>query len=442
MRRGGTRRSGPGPSNACRNAASSNPAGPSAATRRSGSAAAARSASSRRRRERAARARRDSAGPGPASSPRSRRSRASAVTASDAAARGSTASSVRLAAGSASMAAVTAARTGSSCSPSRTVTRRITLASRTWPSSIRPARATIATRSGPPRIQAISYVVSRSDTWPPSAESSPHSWDARRPAGDASGGDAVQLDPEPGAVGGQHLDVVAALTLVALVPSRTDGRADEGASAQGHPARLGERRADEGAGEVRLRRAAVPPAPGLEVTERAGPRLQAILRRAVLEHVEVALGRLGDPEDAAWIVLVITLVEPQRVVRVTAEADVGAPRPGPYGEVVVRHAAPVAGERAGGRQLDLEAERRQQRREGAAQLVAEPAAAPVDDLGDQRLGLQDDVLAEVDAQVLEGHRAQMTQVQVAQRVRVGPCWARGFDSVEVGVRPGVVFVFF
>src|SRR3954468_13486229 len=182
-------------------------------------------------------------------------------------------------------------------------------------------------------------------------------------------GHAVQRDAEPFAVGGEHLIVVAERLFDALAVHRTD----EVASAERDPPGLGEHRADEGPGEVRLRRRPVPPAPRREVRELARPPLQPVLRPAVLEDVEVAVGGLGDAEDAPGVDLVAALVQAQWVMRVTAEADVGEPGPDAQRHVVVRHAEPVAAEHPGGQHVHLEPERREQRRERAVQLVTEAA---------------------------------------------------------------------
>lgn len=71
-------------------------------------------------------------------------------------------------------------------------------------------------------------------------------------------------------------------------------------------------------------------------------------------------------------------------------------------------------------QFHLVAECGEQRAEGAVQFVAEAAPPASDQLVQQPLLLQHDLLAEVDRQVLEGHRPQMAQMQLVQ------CPAGGF----------------
>ena len=68
-------------------------------------------------------------------------------------------------------------------------------------------------------------------------------------------------------------------------------------------------------------------------------------------------------------------------------------------------------------QLDGEAERDEQRGEGAVQLVAEPAARAHGDLLDERRHVQHDRHAEVDVEVLERHPHAMRTVQAPQRTR-------------------------
>jgi hypothetical protein len=69
--------------------------------------------------------------------------------------------------------------------------------------------------------------------------------------------------------------------------------------------------------------------------------------------------------------------------------------------VVVRHAEPVLAVHPRGLVVDVVAERPQQRGERAVEFVTEAAPPPLDDLRDQGGVVEHDVLADVDAEVLE-----------------------------------------
>jgi hypothetical protein len=86
----------------------------------------------------------------------------------------------------------------------------------------------------------------------------------------------------------------------------------------------------------------------------------------------------------------------------------------------------------GRQQRHLGAERPQQRRERAVELVAETAAA-ADHLGHQAVLVELDRHAEVDVEVLERHRGQVPLVQLGQRRTVHSGRSCGSDAVEVGV---------
>src|SRR6516162_3888993 len=72
-----------------------------------------------------------------------------------------------------------------------------------------------------------------------------------------------------------------------------------------------------------------------------------------------------------------------------------------------------------------------QQREGTVEFVAEAAAPPGDDLGDQVGLVQGDGLAQVNAQVLERHGALVRQMQRAERGRVQYRGPAGPDAVQV-----------
>src|SRR5262249_58078520 len=89
-----------------------------------------------------------------------------------------------------------------------------------------------------------------------------------------------------------------------------------------HAAVLGQARADRRLREVRVRRRLLPPAGRSELREVAMPPLRTVLRRRVTYDGDVPVVDIEDPEHAAGITLIATLVEGQRVRAVVAEPDV------------------------------------------------------------------------------------------------------------------------
>ena len=83
-------------------------------------------------------------------------------------------------------------------------------------------------------------------------------------------------------------------------------------------------------------------------------------------------------------------------------------------------------------QRRVEPERGQERREGAVQLVAEPAPASHRDLLDERVLLEHDRHTQVDVEVLERHGPQVRHVQATQPVRVHTGTLGDADPIQVG----------
>lgn len=167
--------------------------------------------------------------------------------------------------------------------------------------------------------------------------------------------------------------------------------------------------------------------------------LEQVLRCPVLGHAQVALLRLGDPEDATRIPLLTALTEVEREVAVRPEADVRE-QIGPVdgadaeGEMVVRDAeVSLLAVHPGLEQGHLEAQRGEQRREAAVELVTEPAATAVHELGDDRFLVDGDLLTQMDREVLERHRPLVREVQGAQRQSGRRRGVRCRDAAEIGV---------
>ena len=244
----------------------------------------------------------------------------------------------------------------------------------------------------------------------------------------------AQLDAEVLPVGGEYRRVGRQLLLGARAPAGADQRA----AAERDPAVRGEQGADRCLPEVRLRPGLLPPAGGLEFGQLAGPALDPVLGLAVLGYLDVAFGGVVELEGPGPVGLRTALVEQQRIVAVAAEADVGQPRPAAVGrghdqrQVVERRPEPVLSLHPRGDPADRAADRLEQQRERAVELVAEAAAPPGDDLVEQVSLGQRDRLGKMDAQVLERHRPLMRPVQFAQRGRVGGDRAADLDAAQVG----------
>lgn len=104
------------------------------------------------------------------------------------------------------------------------------------------------------------------------------------------------------------------------------------------------------------------------------------------------------------------------------------------GEMVVRDAeVSLLAVHPGMEQGHLEAQRREQRREPAVELVTEAAAVAVHELGDDRFLIDGDVLAQMDREVLERDRPLVREVQRAQRLCGRRRGARRRDAAEIGV---------
>src|SRR5215472_6846802 len=143
--------------------------------------------------------------------------------------------------------------------------------------------------------------------------SAPHGREERR--------HAIQHDAEVGAVSRQYLVIPGQEILLPF----TVGRLDKRPVAEGNSAVLGEPRADQGPGEMRLRRGLLPPGGGLEVAQPPGPRLDSVLWLAIHEDVEVAVSGIGYPERSAGVALLRANVHIQWVVAEPAEANVDQP---------------------------------------------------------------------------------------------------------------------
>ena len=169
---------------------------------------------------------------------------------------------------------------------------------------------------------------------------------------------------------------------------------------------------------MRCRGRRLPPSHRHELGQRARAALEAVLRFAVHEDVQIAVLRVQDKELAIGIGLRVDRGQPQRMPGEPAEADVGEPGFLEFdddGGVVQRRAeGAVRREDLGGVQPGVEAEFAQERGEQAVQLVAESAAAPVHDLVEERVFGQVDRLAEMHAEVLERDRGQVPLLQEAQ----------------------------
>src|ERR1700694_1443922 len=243
-------------------------------------------------------------------------------------------------------------------------------------------------------------------------------------------GDAVEGDVEVVPVGGQHLFIAGKNALAAI---RAVGL-DKGPVGYADPTRFGQPGANDRLSEVRPRRRLMPPAGGFEVGKASGSRLEAVLRLTIHEDVEIAVVPGLYLERPARVDLVRADRQAQRVVAVLTEADIDKPwlsEVNPKSHVIVRWPEPVATDNPGGQHRDAVTERCQQHAEPAVELVTESAPAPMHEFVQQCLWVEDDGLAQVDAQVLEGHREQVALVQLTKAACVEVRGGFRPDSVQV-----------
>jgi len=99
--------------------------------------------------------------------------------------------------------------------------------------------------------------------------------------------------------------------------------------------------------------------------------------------------------------------------------------------VIERRADPIVVEYSGREKRDFEAQGTQEDGERAIQLVTEASTAPLDKFRHQRLRLEEDLLSEVDAQVLERNRQEVRCVQQPQAFEAGRGRRRDAKAVQV-----------
>jgi LuxR family transcriptional regulator, maltose regulon positive regulatory protein len=161
-------------------------------------------------------------------------------------------------------------------------------------------------------------------------------------------------------------------------------------------------------------------------------------RPAVLQDVDVSRAGVGEPEHPGRIILVLSGLQEQRIVAVTAETHVGEPWPAAVGRAhderqkIERRAQAGLPVYPGGDPAYLRAERLEQQRECAVERVAEAAAVTVHDLVDQVAFVQRDRFGQVNAQVLERHGQLVRPVQRTQARRVTGSGRGDADAVQVG----------
>lgn len=158
-------------------------------------------------------------------------------------------------------------------------------------------------------------------------------------------------------------------------------------------------------GELRRGRRGVVTNPVDEVAEQPGRRGQDVADLTLGDQRDGAVRCTTEAEVTRRIALDLRGVEAQRSQERAPEAHVGQA----WSVVGVHVQGEVAERDAVGpdlrrEQLDLEAERSQQRGERAVELVAETATPSHRQLVDQRVLVQHDRLPEMDAEVLERHR--------------------------------------
>ena len=180
----------------------------------------------------------------------------------------------------------------------------------------------------------------------------------------------------------------------------------------------------------------LPEAGGPEVGQPIWPRVQPILRLAALEHVNVRTD-IVDVEPAGRIVLRLAGVQPERLRGELPESDIdqiGPIQRHPDRHVIERRAVALRTVHPRLQQLDAIAEMAEQCPEETVEFVAEAAATAYHDLLEELILVQDDRLAQMDAEVLERHGAQMRSLQQPQPHVVGWAGVARTDPLQIGPR--------
>jgi hypothetical protein len=180
----------------------------------------------------------------------------------------------------------------------------------------------------------------------------------------------------------------------------------------------------------------MPPARWHEVSQTAGPQLDPVLRPPISDDSTSLSAASATWNSPAGSRLRSAIVECYRQDAVVTEADIDNPRPWcvhPQHQMVEGRAQPGRAEHPGRQQGYVESKSTQEQGEGAVQFVAEPASPPTDEFAEQWPLLQLDRLVQMNAEILERDRHQVSLVEVLQH-RIGHAgWAHPIKSRQIAI---------
>src|SRR5882724_8828370 len=161
-----------------------------------------------------------------------------------------------------------------------------------------------------------------------------------------------------------------------------------------------------------------------EVIQLVRIKREAILRlpqfRLAALNDEMLFFCVNDPVGVVVLILPASKIEPKRLAKRIAKADISQPSLFQVNEqshmIERRIKAALIASYSRGEHRYSKPQPGKQRTEGRVQLVANAAASLFDDLANHFLFIENDRASEVNVEVLEGDSEQMRLVQLAQRL--------------------------
>src|SRR6266404_4467507 len=236
-----------------------------------------------------------------------------------------------------------------------------------------------------------------------------------------SGSELVELDSEMLTERRRPFVVTCQLAFLFLAPVGDD----QPHTADGDSAVRRCNRANALLSEWRRGRGLMIPAHLAEVIQLVRIKREAILRlpqfRLAALNDDMLFFCVDDPVGLVVLILPASKIEPKRLAKRIAEADVSQPslfQVNKQSHMIERRIkAALIASYSRGEHRDSKPQPGKQRTERRVQLVADAAAPLSDDLANHFLFIENDRASEVNVEVLEGDSEQMRLVQFAQRLR-------------------------
>jgi hypothetical protein len=165
-------------------------------------------------------------------------------------------------------------------------------------------------------------------------------------------------------------------------------------------------------------------------------RLDSVLQNIIPVQVPVTIVHPPKAEDPTGILLCKALLEAERVEAVIAEADIDQPlrtleRPDLQHQMVEWWTERLTTPDTSSKERDFVSKKPEEVREQAVQLVTEAASAAPEDFVGERLGIQADHFAEMDAEVLERDLFEMRRVQQPELLAICAACRGDVESAEI-----------